>query len=257
MAGEKPMPADLAEILASHPQLEGMKEALPNFPPERRQIPPLEAPRVNERFVELYLYTEDSFGEFQWTNQPKGVMLSLEVGKGQGFGAIPEKPVIREPKRRPNERPDMFDFIGWQVVSQRFVDVLRAFDATAFRVIPIEWRFRNHTAEYFFFEVTRAADMFDYKRSAMDVEFNYGRRLLYDLLPPKSLKPGNDALHIVVDSWRRRQMLVSRELARALVKAGMRGLRFRDLATGQTLDLPHIEHREIDVKFGIKTVSDS
>jgi hypothetical protein len=237
----------LREILDNDPQLEGMRDALPGFQPERRTVKPVNPPTPGESpFVLMYLYTEDEFNQYEWTNKPTNVWLSTDVGKGLGFGSIPEKPVIKERGKRPKRRPDLFDFIGWHVASRKFIEVLGKFDADAITTMPVEWQFKDGaTDDYVFFDVTRLVDAYDYRRSALDVEFKDGRRWLHDLQYPRALKPGaGDKQHIFRDSYRRRDLIVSRQLAEALVESGLRGIRFTDLATGQTLDLAHIEFTE-------------
>jgi hypothetical protein len=241
------MPPQLQEILESHPQLEGMREALPRFPPERRIVKPADPPAVDEsRFVLLYLFSEDEFGGHKWINKPGNVSLATYVGMGQGFGKIPDKPVVQENGRKPERRPDLFKFIGWHVASRRFVEQLAKFDAGAITTLPIEWQFSDgSTDDYVFFDVERLVDAYDYRRSELDVAFKDGRRLLKDLNYPRALKPGaGDQQHIFRDFYRRNEILVSRELAAALVDSGMRGIRFKDLTTGKTLDLAHIEFAE-------------
>jgi len=238
---------ELQEILDSEPQLAGMSEAPPGFPAERRSLKPKDPPAPGESpFALLYLYTNDEFDDYQWTNQPKNVWLSMDVGKGQGFGKIPDKPVIKEPARRPRVRPDLFSFIGWHVASRKFVDVATEFDADAVTTLPIKWQFKDGTSdEYVFFDVNRLVDAYDYRRSALDVEFKDGRRWLYDLEYPRALKPGvGGKQHIFRDFYRRRDLFVSKQFAEALVSAGLRGIRFNELVTGQTLELPHVEYTE-------------
>lgn len=241
----------LREILDTHPQLEGMREALPNFPPERRTILPADPPPPGESpFVLLYLYTEDTFGEYQWTNKPKDAWLSTDVGHGIGFAAITEKPAIKEPNLRPWRRPDLFSFIGWYVASRKLIDVIAKFDPAAITTLPIEWTFRfRSTDDFVFFDVTRLVDAYDYSRCALDVHFQYGDRNLYDILYPRAFKRGAaDGQHIFRDFYHRSDILVSRELAKALVDAGMRGIRFNDLVTGRTVELDHPEFRELNVE---------
>lgn len=242
------VPPQLREILDSHPELAGMKEALPGFQPERRTVtPPDPAVPAESPFVLLYLYTEDPFGEYEWTNKPKDAWLSTDVGHGLGFGAITEKPVIKEPGKRPKRRPDLFDFIGWHVASRKFVEVIERFDPGVVTTQPIEWKFGGASTEDFvFFDINRLVDAYDYRRSVLDVDFAHGRRNLHDLNFPRALKPGaGNGQHIFRDYYRRHEILVSRELATALVKSGMRGIRFNDLATGRTLELSHAEYGEL------------
>lgn len=241
------VPPQLQEILDSDPHLEGMREALPRFPPERRTINPENPPATDESpFVLMYLYTDDEFEEYDWTTPPTDVSLVSEVGLGQGFGRIKNKQVVKEPVKRPKNRPDLFAFSSWHVASRKFIDVLAKFDADAITTMPVEWQFDDVTSDdYVFFDVNRLVDAYDYRRSVLDVAFKNGRRVLKNLNYPRALKRGaGDQHHIFRDFYRRDEIFVSRELAAALVDSGMRGLRFKDLATGQTLELAHIEFRE-------------
>ena len=245
------VPPQLQEILNTHPRLDGMCAAPPNCADERRIIEPADPPSPGEsQFLLLRLYTEDPFGEHSWINKPKDVWLSTDVGHGIGFGAIKEKPVIKEPNLRPWRRPDLFAFIGWHVASRRFVDAIAKFDPAATTTLPIEWKFRwRSTDDFVFFEVKRLVDAYDYSRSVLDCTYKWEARCLEDLGYPRALKRGaGEGLHIFRDYYRRRDVFVSRQLAKAFIDAGMRGIRFDDLVTGKEIELEHPEFQELNVE---------
>jgi hypothetical protein len=237
----------LRQILDTHPGLEGMRDPLPHFSPERRQLDPEDPPTEGESpFVLLDTYTEDPFGEYHWSNKPADTMAHRDFGYGFGFEKITSTPIITEPRKRPRRRPDLFEYSGWHVASRGFVELVSRFDAPAVTALPIEWRFRGETSEdYFFFDITRLVDAYDYRRSKLDVYFQDGKRWLYDILYPRTLKRGaGEGHHVFRDYYRRRDILMSLELAKALVDAGMRGIRFKNLVTGRELELDHVEYRE-------------
>lgn len=235
------MPADLRDLLENDPRVAAFAAAPAGHPyrevleAQARTVP------VVERFAQLSLFHEDPFADRKWLNKPAG-FRSFEVGRGNGVVRMGEKPVIEEYGPHPAQRADIFREGSWMVVSQMFHDIVRLFDAAAIESIPAEWRFHDgHCHDGVrFLDVTRKLDAFDYRHSEVRLYIEPERRDIDGLNFPRSLKAGIPAdVHLFRDSWLRSEILISLELARALVDAGMRGFRALDLQSGRTIPLEY------------------
>jgi len=232
------MPADLRDLLENDPRVASF-DAPPAGHPYRKVLE-AQAPTgpVDERFAQLRLFHEDPFEDRKWINRPAG-FSSLDVGRGEGVARMGENPVIEEYGPRPALRADIFHEGSWMVVSQAFEEIVRGFDAASIESIPAEWRFQDgHHDGVRFLDVTRKVDAFDYRHSEVRLYIEHDRIGIRGLNFPRTLKPGIPAdVHLFRDSWLRSEILISLEMSRALVNAGMRGFEAVDLKTGRTIPL--------------------
>lgn len=241
------MPPDLRRILDSDPRLSGMTDPLPGFSPEVRELAPVEVRDVPPAFSLLWTTTDDPFGEMYWTNRPPDIAPYFNTGGGCGLAPVGDRPCIRESRKPPAKRPDIFEFLRWHVASNAFIEVVREFDPQAIEVKPVRWEFAGGVISdrYSFLDVTRLGDAYDYARSHLRVRYAEGKRSLTSMGYPRVLKPTfGVGASIARDSYSPHDVLVTHDLARALVEAGLRGFRFLDLARGNSIELPHVEYME-------------
>jgi hypothetical protein len=232
------MPAELAELLKD-PRLEGMVEGLPGLPATRRKLDPHDPPVAGESpFLLMRGTYENTFGDVRWLNEPSGLSLVLRNGDGKGFPSITERPRFEERKKKPKNRADAWAYLSWLIASPAFIGIVRRFDADAIEAVEIDWTFSDGSKldGYAFVDVRRRVDAYDYRRSEVWVELRGGQKCLAELGHPRALKPGiQTGIHIFRDNYFRSDIFVSRALARALAEGGMRGIRFEDPVSVDTV----------------------
>jgi hypothetical protein len=234
------MPADLRELLENDPRVAAMPLAQAGR--RRRDVlKALDTPASHDtRFAKLSLFNEDPFGEYKWINPPAGVYLSTDLGRGMGLRKITDTPVLYEAGPRPAQRADIFISGVLLVVSAPFLDIVKRFDAAAIESLPVDWRFEDQSKldGYFYFDVTRQLDAFDYAHSEVRVLIDGESKRIDGLNFPRVLKNGIPrGVHLLRDSYLRSEILISVELARALADAGMRGFTAVDQLSGNTIPL--------------------
>jgi hypothetical protein len=235
------MPADLRHLLENDPRVAAFDAAPAGHPYRAVLEAQAIAGPVDERFAQLQLFHEDPFEDRKWINKPAG-FRSSDVGRGKGVAKMGQNPVIEEYGPRPALRADIFREGSWMVVSQAFDAIVRRFDTAAIESIPAEWRYQDgrHPDGVRFLDVIRKFDAFDYRHSEIRLYIQQDRKDIDGLNFPRRLKPGiPESVHLFRDSWLRSEMLISLELARALVDAGMRGFRAIALGTGGTIPLEY------------------
>jgi hypothetical protein len=227
--------------LLDDPRLADMKDALPNFPRTRRILDPSDPPKAGEsRYLLFHDEDSETFGRLSWENEPQRLSFISHTGHGEGFGRLTERPRIKEKKRRPKSRVDVWDFRLWLVASAAFVEVLRRFDPEAVETLDIDWSFVDgETLDgYVFLDIRRRIHAYDYARSRAVVEMEKGRKLVAWLAHPRALQPDIDpSIHVFRDAYWRHDVFVSRAVAQALVEAGLRGFRFEDPVSVATVEL--------------------
>ena len=232
-------PPELAALLQD-PRLEGMEEAPSWLPHTRLNLMPANPPVAGESPYLLFdEYTTETFGDVDWLNEPPGTNFVARTGKGQGFRLLTETPRFKEHKKKPARRADAWRYSSWLIVSPQFADILRSFDPGAIQTLPIDWEFSDGQKldGYQFLDVTRRIHAYDYTRSEVWVTLKRGRKFISGLGHPRALKPGIDsAFHVFRDDYYRADILMSRPLARALSEAGMRGIRFEDPVSIDTVE---------------------
>ncbi len=239
----KNMPADLRKILETDPRLDGLesRKSLVGFPMEvlKPENPPLPG---DSALVRLDLFTDDPFGDVKWLNPPEDIYGVL--GNGRGLKAIAETPQFREAGTRPRRRADAYEYTSWLVVSGAFAKVVKQFAPQHTELLRIDWTRSNgsRVEGMYFLDVTKLVDAYDFSRSELRIVLNNGRRLLEGMNFPRAIKPGADVgVHICRDLFLRHEILVSRELAEALAAAQLRGVKFRELATGRLFELDYAD----------------
>lgn len=239
------MPEDLREIMDNDPRVAAIEIPPPGIVRERT-LEPLEQPAVEEGFYRMTLVTDDPIGELSWQNPPKGVFLSLDVGRGVGLGKISERPLVFETGKPAARRPDVIPFNNWLAVSRRFLEVLAQHAPGTFESMDVTWRFRaGAEGDLAFVDVTRLIDAYDYRRSVINIRAANGKKSFGGLKYPRTLRSNVDpGVAMFRDSVARSEIIVSRGLAQALVDAGMRGFRFISLNTGTTVAMNYVEQGE-------------
>jgi hypothetical protein len=223
------MPPDLRRILDTDPRLEGFKESPTDIVTPQKVLKPSNPPRAEESSLVLFdLNPEDTYGKITLVNPP-----------GQGK----DMPRVHEACKKPSRRSDVFPYMNWLVVSRTFVDVVNRFAPGAIKAIPVDWQFEDGKLEgAHLLDVTALVDAYDYERSELLVSAKYGQRLFRSMGFPRAIKSGAEkGVHICRDSFVRHDILVSRELARALASAALRGFVFRELATGGRFELDYAD----------------
>jgi hypothetical protein len=232
-------PPEFVTILAD-PRLEGMKDSPSYAPRARRTLPPVDPPvRGESPFLLFNDDYEDRFGEVQWLNEPPGISFVLRTGDGQGFKLVTERPRFVERLKKPARRADAWPYSSWLIASPAFVNVLRAFDEQVLATVPIDYEFRDGRKldDYVFLDITRRLYAYDYARSEVWVEIENGKKFVAGLGHPRALKRDIDpATHIFRDAYHRSHIFMSRALARALSTAGLRGFRFEDPVSIDTVE---------------------
>lgn len=235
------MPADLREILDSDPRLAGLRNKPGELSRPVRVLEPKNPPSAGEHeFVRLNLVADDPVGVVEWVNEPRGAFLSVRAGYGLGLKPITQTPEFREKGSRLEHRADAYTYNTWMIASNAFVEVVRQFAPDAIETLPVDWWFEDggRLDGIHFLDVTRRVDVYDYHRSKIRVMSDRGVRSLEGLDYPRAVKPGVDAgVTICRDAYMRSDILVSRTLAHALARAGLRGVRFEELLTGRTMKL--------------------
>ncbi len=233
-------PPEFARILAD-PRLEGLTDAPTYLPRARRVLPPTNPPQAGEsRFLLMHqTYEEDPFGEVEWVNKPKGLGFGLRTGGGQGFAHVTETPRFVSEGANPVQFPDMWRNLRWLMASPEFTAIVRRFDPDAIVTVPFEWEFAEggRLEGFVFLDVVRRIYAYDYARSEVLVEIHNGQRFVAGLGHPRALKPDIDpAAHIFGDAYHQHDIFVSHALARALYAAGLRGIRFEDPVSIDTVE---------------------
>jgi hypothetical protein len=224
------MPADAAKLLEDPRALE-LRYDGPNWPIARRMLPPAVAPVPGASPYLLLSSPVDEAGPplpVAWVNSP---MESMAWGKGNGFPELDRRPRFEEDG--PTPLPLQLRVYGaWLIAGPQAVQVLRRFAAESIETAPIEVVYDDGEVDsYVFLDVRRLVDAYDYRRCEVLVAA-YERGLRIDGLgEQRGLRTDLDpALHIFRDAFLRDDIFVSRELARALLAAGVRGIRFDDPA---------------------------
>jgi hypothetical protein len=239
------MPADLRKILDSDPRLDGLINKPGESVKPVRVLKPENPPLPGESpLVKMHFLSEDRFNPTAWRNEPQDVILPIQVGDGRGLSRLLQKPVFVEKGSPPKFRADAFEYVSWLTVSTRFVEIVRKFAPHDIETIDVDWTLGdgNKLPGVHFLDILKLVDAYDYRRSQVRVIADGNRRQLDQLEYPRALKPGAaDGVHICRDSFLRQDILVSRELAEAMVAARLRGVKFQALDTGRVLDLDYID----------------
>jgi hypothetical protein len=233
------LPQDAVDLL-NDSRLEGMTDALHNFPRTQRVLEAVNPPVAGESpYVLLRLLPEDDFAKVDWLNEPTDAFVTLDAGRGNGFGVLSQTPHLLERRRKPGVTSDAWKYVSWMVASEAFASLLRKFDPSVVQTIPIDWHFSDGKKldGYTFLDVTRLVDAYDYKRTNVTVEMHNGLKSIVWLGNPRALKHTIDRqLHLFRDVFRRGDIFLSRELGKAIAQAKLRGVDCIDPATGSEVE---------------------
>jgi hypothetical protein len=231
-----------AEQILNDPRLEGMADPLPGFPPEERLLLPANPPAVGDsRFL---LMCESSGagagGQVTWVNEPKDPAYIDRVGYGRGLAQLPDRPRLEERRKKPRKMPEVWSYLTWLVASPRVADVLTRFDRSVIDTVKIDWIFSDgqQLDGYVFLDVRRLVYAYDYRRTAVLVRRERGRKYLDRLAFPRALKEIPDpGVHVFRDAYHRPDIFMSRDLAKELSSARDRSIFFRDPASAAAVRL--------------------
>jgi hypothetical protein len=127
----------------------------------------------------------------------------------------------------------VWEFSSWLIAAPEFVLVLRKFEPDLIDTVPLDVTYSDgrKLQEYVFLDVRRLLHAYDYDRSELLVVMDERGKYISDLGLQRGLRADVGAgVHIFRDAFRRGDLFVSRELAQALVSAGVQRLVFRDPA---------------------------
>jgi uncharacterized protein DUF1629 len=228
-------PADALTLLQD-PRLEGMAEK----PGIRtvRVLQPSEIARQPSKYLQIKRsYLAQPGKDAAWVNEPRWSFL--DAGRGLGFDAVHERPRIEQPKASPKKLFHFWEYAHFFVASPDTLELLRDVCPTAIASIPIEWVFSDNQAldGYEFMDVIAIHDVYDYRRSVVNVELRNGKmapKLGYD----RALREDIPAsAHLFRDSFHRGDVFISRELAVQVARFARRELTFHDVQTHRDVEL--------------------
>lgn len=226
-------PADAIELL-SDPRVSGLRYRGPHMPEAGVVLKPSDPPAVGESPYVLLRerYEHSSPAKVTWVNRPGGLISVLHTGSGKGFSRLTQTPRFEEQRPRPAELPDAWIYSGWLVASPKFAQIVSAFTPDV-ATMPVDWEFTDGKKldGYVFLDVLALMHGYDYRRSEVVVQINDKGPYVAALGYPRGLRrelAGKPALFR--DAYWRHDILVSRELARALLAADLHGFDFEDPA---------------------------
>lgn len=236
------MPADLRDRLMNDPEVAEIAAA-PEGHPYRA---PLQARSIDVSAPSLYaklrVTGNPNLNFTQWRNRPEAQLERTGMGRGRGFEKLTEAPVFEDTgkisARRPPRFPDLFRYGGWYVASQAFVDTVKAMDADALEARSIDWRLADGTARegFFFVDIVRQLDAFDYQRSALQLYVEGDQKSLSLVDFPRAVKAHvPPEAHLFRDAYQRSDITISCALAKALLRAGVGGFEAQEFGSGKVV----------------------
>jgi hypothetical protein len=235
----KPPPDALA--LLKDPRLEGLEYRGPRRSKAGAVLKPSDPPNVGDSPYVLFRvdYEEASTAKVTWTNEPPGLTSLLEMGSGKGFARLTETPHFEEERPRPAAPREAWVYTGWLIASPRFAEIVRQHAGDSIATVPVDWVFADGKKldGYVFLDVLPLIHAYDYQRSQVAVRIGERGPYISSLGYPRALRRGLRAdLPIFRDAFRRNDIFVSRDLARVLLAAKLRGFDFEDPARQGSTD---------------------
>jgi len=180
-------------------------------------------------------HDEPIFG-VTWVNEPQTLAFLSRTGEGQGFPLVTERPRFEQSTNKPIAR-HVWIYCGWLITSPAFAGIVRRFDPTVVETVDIDWISADGPLDgYSFFDVRRRVSAYDYARTRLIVQMHNGKKSVMDLADPSALKADIDpAIHVFRDAFYRANIFVSRALAKTIFEAEVRGIRFEDPASVDTV----------------------
>ena len=233
-----PQPHPDALAMLNDPRLEGMTDALPGFPPTRRDLVPAELPSGESRYLRLEMSYETNPGRNAgWPNRPERHWAN---GKGLGFDEMLERPRVEDSSKSPKRLFHFWEYASLHVASPDVIDLLTRFAPGCFVTLAIDWVYSDGQGldGYVFVDFIKLHYAYDYWRSEVQVTMREGKkhaslglkRALRDDIPPD--------LPIFRDASYRSDVLVSRPLAEELAALCSREMGFKNVHTSWRVDLP-------------------
>jgi uncharacterized protein DUF1629 len=228
------LPPEALELLAD-PRTADLKYLGPNYPNDRRVLKPANPPAAGESRYVIFspLMPDSSNARVDWLNKvPHAYALGMS-----GLAMLgAEQPRFSEARKKPRVLPDAWFYMGVMIASPSVAAIMTRFDP-AIQTVPIDWVFSDggKLDGYVFLDVHRAVAAYDFQRSEMIVEHDATRKFIAGLGAIRALKRDLDpGLHAFREAFRLSEIFVSRELAAALLAAGLK-MNFLDPATMSTM----------------------
>ena len=224
------LPPEALQLL-DDPRTADLKYPGPNLPRARRVLKPADPPAVGESRYLIFspLMPDSSNARVDWLNEvPHAYALGT---RGLTMLGV-EQPRFREARNKPKVLPDAWFYLGVMVASPGVAAIMTRFDP-AIQTVPIDWAFADggKLDGYVFLDVHRAVPAYDYRRSEVIVEHDATRKFISRLGTVRALKRDLDPnLHAFREAFKLSEIFVSRELAAALLAAGLK-MSFLDPAT--------------------------
>jgi hypothetical protein len=224
------LPPEALELL-DDPRTADLKYQGPNLPKARRLLKPADPPAVGESRYLIFspLMPDSSDARVEWLNEVQHAYALAARGLTM-LGA--ERPRFREARNKPKVLPDAWFYMGVMIASPGVAAIMTRFDP-AIQTVPIDWVFADggKLAGYVFLDVHRAVPAYDYRRTEVIVEHDATHKFISRLGMMRALKRDLDPnLHAFREAFKLSEIFVSRELAAALLAAGLK-MDFLDPAT--------------------------
>jgi hypothetical protein len=220
-----------ALALLDDPRTADLKYQGPNLPKARRVLKPADPPAVGESRYLIFspLMPDSSNARVDWLNK---VPHAYALGASGLTMLGAEQPRFLEARKKPKVLPDAWFYMGVMIAAPQVAAIMTRFDP-AIQTVPIDWAFSDggKLDGYVFLDVHRAVPAYDYRRSEVIVEHDANRKFIAGLGRIRALKRDLDpGLHAFREAFRLSEIFVSRELAAALLAAGLK-MSFLDPAT--------------------------
>jgi hypothetical protein len=235
MSGNAPLPAGMVEILKD-PRVLALQPNPPTMPKYRFEagitLKPSNPPAVGDSPYLLFVvdYEDASAAKVEWTNEPGD---SGRMGWGKGFAALKVRPNFTEARAKPSRLRGAWAWTRWLITSPEFAQILHRFDPDAIETVDMDWTYTDggKLDGYRFLDVHRLLHAYDYARSVVHVGADATRKYVRELGSPRALlaELPHD-VHVFREAYFKYDVFCSRELAKALVTAGLRGFHFEDPA---------------------------
>lgn len=232
-----PQPPPELRALLNDPRLADMKDSPDKLARSTRILEPRNPPKPGEsRYLLLQQEYDEPIRGVTWVNEPQTLAFHSRTGEGQGFSLVTERPRFEQSARKPISR-QVWIYGNWLIASPAFADIVRRFDSGVVETVDIDWVSANGRLEgYSFFDVRRRLPAYDYARTRLVVQMHDGKKSISQLSHPRALKADIDpAIHTFREEFYRTHIYMSRPLAKAIVEAGVRGIRFEDPASVDTV----------------------
>lgn len=231
------MPPEALQLL-NDPRLADMVDG-PSGIPQERILPPAIPPDSTESKFLLVNATSEGIpgGRVTWVNDPGRTVSMDHVGYGLGFARLEQVPHFEHQAEKPKQPSEVWSYLNWFIASQSFVQILRGVDPDAVQTKEMDWVFSDgqRLDGYMLLDITRVIDAYDFRRTAVIVGMDRGRKYIARLAEPRTLRDIPEDVHMFRTSAYRSDVFMSRMLAGAISAAKVRGIYFLDPRTMRTV----------------------